>query len=454
MHPIVSVVMPSLNQAGFIEASIRSVLDQDYPNLELLVIDGGSTDSTLQRLQYLFAEYGNRLRWVSKRDSGPANAINKALRAVRGDIVGWLNSDDLYAPGAVARAAGFFAAKPDMLMAYGEAEHIDANGKSLGRYPTQPPTATIEAFHGGCFICQPTVFVRRALFEKTSYLDEGLKTAFDFDLWLRCFRQFPTRIGHLDEVQARSRLHDGSITLLQRRHVALEGISLLAKYVGAPRPHWFWTYLDELCATYPLVGSVTDINADVTHLLEQVTPHFDSETMGALKTALAQDARLRIALPGVFADVHPDGWAGETLAVRMKRPPASGGSCLRLHCLNEPLIGTTLDLAVQTSWGEEQFLTVAPGTFEIRVGIPDVHAGDSLVVMVKTKNPFIPREVEAGSTDGRKLAFKVTSMYCGAEDEVASVSEVAESARPNENRKTWSPLSAIRRLTDAKTPRQ
>ena len=407
--------MPSLNQGGFIEASVRSVLDQDYPDVELLVIDGGSTDSTLSTLEALLAHYGHRLRWVSERDAGPANAINKALRSVRGDIVGWLNSDDLYTPGAISRAAACLAKYPDSLMVYGEAEHVDAAGEPLGRYPTLPPSAGIEAFHTGCFICQPSVFVRRRMFEKTSYLDEALKTAFDFDLWLRCFKLFPSRISHLGDVQARSRLHAGGITLTQRRKVALEGIALIAKHVGPPQAHWFWTYVDEVCSSYPFMSTVTDLRADVMKLAEQARPYFDKQTMATITAALDNDARLKTALPGMFAQIHPDGWAGEELRVRLRRPPAVGGSSMRIHCLHEALADEPLRLTLRSSWGWEHSMNVeARGPFEIRVDVPETRAGDGLVVLVTTHNPVRPRDVDSASTDGRRLAFKVRALQCGA----------------------------------------
>ncbi|MBK8384819.1 MAG: glycosyltransferase [Candidatus Accumulibacter sp.] len=135
----VTVVMPSFNQGRFIEAAVRSVLEQAYPGLELLIVDGGSSDGTLPCLERLLAVFGDKLRWLSEKDSGPANAINKALRLARGEFVGWLNSDDLYAPGAVATAAAYLTANPEMVMVYGEAEHVDETGTRLAAYQSRRP---------------------------------------------------------------------------------------------------------------------------------------------------------------------------------------------------------------------------------------------------------------------------------------------------------------------------
>ena len=103
-----AIVMPTLNQSAFLETAVRSVLEQDYPHVELIVVDGLSTDGTFELLVKLQREYGKRLRWVSQKDTGPAQAINTALGLAQGDIIGWLNSDDMYAQGAVRRAVNFF----------------------------------------------------------------------------------------------------------------------------------------------------------------------------------------------------------------------------------------------------------------------------------------------------------------------------------------------------------
>lgn len=243
--PLVSVVMPSLNQAEFIAAAIDSVLGQDYPAIELIVADGASSDGTPALLARRAAADA-RLRWTSAADDGPAQALNRALGGVRGTLVGWLNSDDLYAPGAVARAVAAFAAHPDWLLAYGEAVHVDAAGAVLGPYPTRPPATPAAGFAEGCFICQPTVFFRRTLPVLLGPLDESLRTAFDFDYWLRAFAAFPGRIGFVAALQACSRLHPDCITRRQRRTVILEGMQVLARHLGSAPKEWFATYVDEV----------------------------------------------------------------------------------------------------------------------------------------------------------------------------------------------------------------
>jgi len=406
-RPLVSVLMPSFNQGGFIEAAARSVLGQDYGPLELVVADGGSTDDTLRRLEGLLGEFGTRLRWISEPDSGPAQAVNKALRLARGGIIGWLNSDDLYAPGAVAVAARHLAANPDTAMVYGEAAHIDARGLSLGRYPTRPPSASLQAFQDGCFICQPTVFLRREVFDEVGPLDESLATAFDFELWLRIFRRLPGRVAHLDRVQAFSRLHPDCITQKSRRAVAVEGVRVLARHVGKPRPRWLLTYLEELYDRYPFGGGPADLRAHMAALAGELADCFDGAARQALAAALAEDARLRLALPGAFADVYADGWAGQVLALRFAGVAGAGLSA-RLRGRHAWPAHAPLALAIKTSWGEERRVRIeAAGPFELAIPFPDAAVGDNFLVLIESGDTFVPKAANPESADGRRLAFKV-----------------------------------------------
>lgn len=131
-------------------------------------------------------------------------------------------------------------------MLYGEGEHIDVEGTFLERNPTLTPSAhALEVFQQGCFICQPTVFFKRTTRLLVGSLDVTLKTAFDFEYWLRVFKRFPGRIGFVDALQARSRLHDACIARTQRRRVALENMQIVQRHLGDPQPHWLTSYAKE-----------------------------------------------------------------------------------------------------------------------------------------------------------------------------------------------------------------
>jgi len=186
--PLVSIITPSYNQAAFLEQTICSVLGQSYPRIEYLLVDGGSNDGSAEIIQ----RYAHRLAWwVSERDSGQAEAINKGLRRASGEFVAWLNSDDLYLPGAVAQAVAALTADPALGLAYGDAITIDAHGKPLGRFAFGD--WGLLDLVGFRIICQPAVFMRRSVLEQAGYLEPSFHFMLDHHLWIRMARLAPVR---------------------------------------------------------------------------------------------------------------------------------------------------------------------------------------------------------------------------------------------------------------------
>jgi len=273
--------MPCRNAGPHLDAAVQSVLGQPECR-ELLVADGGSSDGSLQRLEALAAE-NPRLRIVSRRDHGVADGLNTALRAAQGPLIGWLNADDLYTPGALARACAALAAQPQWLMVYGEGEEFQANGIGQ-RYPTLPPACGLEGFRSHCFICQPTVVFRRALALLLGPFDERWRTAFDFDYWLRAFAAFPQRIGYLPHLQARTRLHPATITSQQRAAVALEATALLARHFGPGPTARLHSYAIELqlgIAQLPPDVSFTD---HLSQLAAQASAHLEPSALARFRS--------------------------------------------------------------------------------------------------------------------------------------------------------------------------
>ncbi len=197
--PLVAVVTPSFNTGPFVGDAVRSVLAQDYPRLDYLVMDGASTDGTLQVLR----DFKDRVRWISERDRGQADAINKGFARTQGDILGWLNSDDTYAPGAVRAAAEFFESHPDVALIYGDAEFIDAAGVRFGRCAHVEPFDLHRLRHYTDFIVQPAAFFRRSAFDAVGGLDASLNWAMDYDLWLKIAERFSA--AYLPRVMANYR---------------------------------------------------------------------------------------------------------------------------------------------------------------------------------------------------------------------------------------------------------
>lgn len=294
---LVSIVMPSLNQARFISAALDSVLRQSFRQIELVVVDGGSCDGTLELLGQRAAE-DSRVRWWSESDQGPADALNKGFSRARGTVLGWLNSDDLYTPGAIERAILKLSSQPNLLMVYGQGRHVDERCGEVSLYPTLPPNVPLERFADGCFVCQPTVFFKRSMWAMLGELDRGLKTAFDFEYWLRAFKGFPDRIGFVEEVQACSRLHEDCITVRMRRTVALESMRVLARHLGSAPKHWLLTYLEELLRVPTHARGVEDLLAHMKDAVLEVSGCLRPLELEALRSAIDGDSRLR--KPGVF----------------------------------------------------------------------------------------------------------------------------------------------------------
>ena len=183
--PKISIVTPSLNQGQFIERTILSVLNQDYPNIEYIVMDGGSTDNTLKILK----KYEDRLIWKSEPDKGQSDAINKGFRTITGEIIGWLNSDDVYRPGALFTIAKYFIAHPDVGMMYGDCNRIDINDNHIGFFKAEPFNLK-RYLNGADIIPQQSTFFRKRVLDKAGCLDPSLHYAMDLDLFVRIARDY------------------------------------------------------------------------------------------------------------------------------------------------------------------------------------------------------------------------------------------------------------------------
>lgn len=206
--PLVTVVTPSFNQAKYLERTIQSVLDQDYPNLEYIVIDGGSTDGSVE----IIKKYATRLKaWVSEPDKGQTDAINKGFGLANGKYLAWLNSDDTYNPGAVREAVEFLMAHPDVGLVYSDANFIDTYDRVIGKFPAAQ-TDRSRLLRGYVHVPQQTTFLRVDLWKKIGPLDPTFFFAMDYDLWVRLTAYAPL-VYFPGRVWANFRLHDDGKTI-------------------------------------------------------------------------------------------------------------------------------------------------------------------------------------------------------------------------------------------------
>lgn len=205
--PLVSIVTPSFNQARFLEETMLSVLNQDYPHIEYLVVDGGSTDGSVE----IIRKYASQLAWwVSEADLGQTDAINKGFARARGEVFAWLNSDDTYLPHAVSEAVAFLQDHPDVGMVYGDANYIDESGRILGRFPARQ-TDYHRLRRGYVHIPQQAAFFRAELWRRVGPLDPTYYFAMDYDLWVRLAKI--TRLQYHPRLWANFRLHGEAKTL-------------------------------------------------------------------------------------------------------------------------------------------------------------------------------------------------------------------------------------------------
>lgn len=238
-YPKISIITPSFNQGAFIEETILSVLNQDYPNLEYIIIDGGSVDQTVDVIK----KYESKITyWVSEKDSGQSEAINKGLKLSTGEIVSWLCSDDLYLPESLHKVSKIFSENKNSVMLHGKTILFDSKGKRAIK------GAEMKDIHLRYYSVipfpQPSSFFRKRLIDEKGYLREDLHFAMDFDLLIRAALSF--EITPVDEVLSKYRLHEGSKTMSQIRYFEAEWVNVFSKFIRSV--NWGGDYIEDLRA--------------------------------------------------------------------------------------------------------------------------------------------------------------------------------------------------------------
>jgi len=252
--PLVSIITPSYNQVQFLEKTIESVLAQDYPNLEYIIVDGDSTDGSKELIQRYEKEIS---AWISEPDQGQSEAINKGFELAKGEIFAWLNSDDLYYPWAIEQAVDYLLKTPEVGMIYGDTDIIDKNGQVIGMFNAQQ-TNYQRLMRGGVYIPQPAAFWYSDLYRKVGALDTSYYFAMDYDLWVKFAKN--AEIRYIPQLWSSFRIHGHGKTMVSddrcwpemRRVYQREGGGLFSLFMGKYvlrrliSPLWNWIKLKRL----------------------------------------------------------------------------------------------------------------------------------------------------------------------------------------------------------------
>ena len=381
--PRVTIVTPSYNQGHFIRATIESVLSQDYGNVEYIVMDGGSTDQTA----CVVKDYASRLTFISERDRGQSHAINKGFRLGQGSILAWINSDDVYLPGAISTAVRAFSANPGCGMIYGEGYVMDREGSLQGRFPHSRPFDLWRLVYLSDYILQQSSYFRREALDQVGYLDEQLHYGMDWDIFIRIGMRYP--VAYIPEYLGCIREHAESKSSLGSVVRARELHELLRKHTGMRLPPGSIVYGGE---TYWRLWQ---------SWLERRTPAGLGLVSRAAQRALQVAAGLVIGRTLHHAQsLYYDGWAGDKLRFML---PAGQGSFVATGSI--PAWAKRLHdqkLAIRANGRLLGQYAVPVGDFELRVPTPPELDHQPLHLEVEASRYFRPAPFRG---DNRRLAF-------------------------------------------------
>jgi glycosyltransferase involved in cell wall biosynthesis len=384
--PLVTVVTPSYNQGHFIRATIESVLSQDYPNVEYIVMDGGSTDTTAAVVR----EYSSRLTFISEKDRGQSHAINKGFRMSKGSLVSWLNSDDIILPGAISHAVNAFAERPKLGAVYGEGYLIDYDGNVTGRFPATEPFNLWKLVYASDFILQQTVYFTREVFDEIGFLDENLHWGMDWDILIRIGLRYP--IQYLPQYLGCLREYGEAKTFSGGAKRFRELAAIMRTHGGVRYPPGYITYGLE---TYQKI---------ICDAIGAVTPEFFRRPSDFLRKSIAHAAHLYIARTlRECQGLYSDGWAAEHLRYML----CAGEGAVRfsgiLHQLGDSLKGQVL--TIHCNGVEVKRREIGFGEFEILFDAPNA----PLHIDVKASRYIVPSKAGVGP-DPRRLCYEFKGM--------------------------------------------
>jgi glycosyltransferase involved in cell wall biosynthesis len=385
--PLVTIVTPSYNQGRFIRATIESVLKQDYPQIEYLIIDGGSSDQTADVVR----EYANRLIWISEKDRGQSHAINKGFSMASGEIVAWLNSDDTLMPGAVWEAVRAFERRPEAGVVYGEGYQIDIDGQIKSRFPHTAPFNLWKLIYLSDYILQQTVFFRKAVLDEVGYLDETLHWGMDWDVLIRIGKRYP--LEYIPSFLGCLREYEGAKTATGGTKRFHELARIMRRHGRLRYPPGYFNYgLD----TYVRVWC---------NQIEKLTLGFLSKPSQWFRARLVSLAySISRWIISEAQGLYCDGWVA-TKAYYML-PPGNGKLRLSgsLPRLSDALKGQTIRVECN---GTSQQISIDYGDFDVVLSVPQ--SKEPVNIVLVASRSFVP-SAEGLGPDRRRLAYLLKAL--------------------------------------------
>jgi hypothetical protein len=389
--PLVSIITPSLNQGRFIRDTIESVLSQTHPRVEYIVVDGGSSDETLSILR----EYGDRVKWISEPDRGQTHAINKGFHMARGEILAWLNSDDVLLPGAASHAVSAFASTPHAGFVYGNAYVIDEFAEPMGAVEIQTdhdPWTLANCFD---YVVQPSAFFRASALEAVGWLDESYHWAMDWEVFIRLSRRFES--VRIPAFMSCMRDYDET----KSRSGGFARLAELSRVVER--------YADRRFAPAYRVYAVNTLAVLAERAIGRATAALGMDPL--LPVLMLRGPQMKLErLASGRRSLHADGWVGRRLSLHERRH----GDVLVLRGEIPPLYNQSLDLR----WAGRRIarLRLPPGRFTACVPI-DGEQPAQAKLEVNSARSFVPRRRYLNG-DPRRLSFRLESMDWSSRSDV------------------------------------
>ena len=392
-RPLVSIVTPTYNMGRFLEETIQSVLSQDYPRIEYIVMDGGSTDGTLDILR----KYQGRIQYRSEPDRGQAHAINKGFALSTGEIFAFLNADDTYLPGAVSTAVKQLLAHRSVGIVYGDAYHVAEDGSMIGPYPTRP--YDYDFLNRNCFICQPAAFMWRTAFESAGWMNQDLQIALDYDLWIRIANLRP--LMKIEGYLATSRMYRDNKTVSRRRQVYQEIIRVVKTHYGFVPYDWVYGYAAYLIDRKDQIFDISRPSA-----AKQVLALILGSLLNARQLRrYAAEWWVRAGMGGRFTGRWDDGWISREYQADLE----AGIDCDQIGVSVRHLApipgGLTLSLRVNGTLLEKAKL-MEPGPFHLTFKCPSEARGRLNRLTIECDKIFRP----INSGDHRQLSCLIDSI--------------------------------------------